>query len=94
MSELREILRTNRISGVPVTVGDELIGIISIEDFIKWLAGEEKDCPIKDKMTVDVKTLYADEPLVHAVSKLEESGFGRFPVVDRKKGSIFVEKPV
>jgi len=27
--------------------------------------------------------LFADEPLVHAVSKLEEFGYGRLPVLDR-----------
>ena len=35
-------------------------------------------------MTTDINKLYADEPLIHAVSKLEQTGFGRFPVVDRK----------
>lgn len=88
MSELREILRTNQISGVPIVDGDQLVGIISIEDFIKWLADGGKDCPIKDKMTTDVKTFYADVPLVHAVSRFEQSGFGRFPVVDRNSGKL------
>lgn len=83
MSELKEILRSNRISGVPVMDGDKLIGIISIEDFINWLAGDHIDCPIKDKMTREVKTLYEDEPLIHAVSRLDKTGFGRFPVIDR-----------
>ncbi|GAF79800.1 unnamed protein product [marine sediment metagenome] len=83
MSELRSILRDNRISGVPVTENEKLVGIISIEDFIKWLTEGNKDCPIKDKMTTDVKKLYVDEPLVLAVSKFEKCGFGRFPVVDR-----------
>ncbi|MFQ5867359.1 MAG: CBS domain-containing protein [bacterium] len=88
MSELREILRSNRISGTPVMNEDKLVGIISIEDFIKWLAEGGKDCLIEKKMTPDVKTLYADEPLVHAVSKLEQTGFGRFPVIDRKDGRL------
>lgn len=83
MSELREILKINRISGTPVVDDHKLVGIISIEDFIKWLADGAKDCPIKDKMIVNVMTLFADEPLVHAVSKLEQFGFGRFPVIDR-----------
>ena len=43
MSELREILRVNRISGIPVTDGDKLVGIVSIEDFIKCLADGKKD---------------------------------------------------
>jgi len=51
MSKLGEVLRSNRISGTPVVEGDKLVGIISIEDFIKWLAEGDKDCLIKDKMT-------------------------------------------
>ena len=38
MSSLRQILRENRISGLPVTQGEDLVGIISLEDFIEWLA--------------------------------------------------------
>ena len=88
MSELREILRSNQISGVPVMDGDKLVGIISIEDFINWLAGDHIDCPVRDKVTREVKTLYADEPLIHTVSKLEQTGFGRFPVVNRQDGKL------
>ncbi|MHC4114620.1 MAG: CBS domain-containing protein [Planctomycetota bacterium] len=88
MSEFGEILRSNRISGVPVMDGDKLVGIISIEDFINWLAGDHIDCPVRDKVTREVKTLYADEPLIHAVSKLEQTGFGRFPVIDRQSGKL------
>lgn len=88
MSELREVLMSNRISGTPVVEGDKLVGIISIEDFIKWLSEGAKDCPIKDKMTTDVNKLYADEPLTHVVSRLEQTGFGRFPVIDRKNGRL------
>ncbi len=84
MSELREILRSNRISGTPVIKEDRLVGLISIEDFIKWLAEGGKKCPIKDRMTTDVKVLYEDEPLTHAVSKLEQTDFGRLPVISRR----------
>jgi len=83
MSELREILKINRISGTPVVDNDKLVGIISIEDFIKWLADGAKDCPIGEKMNAKVMSLFSDEPLVHAVSKLEQFGFGRFPVLNR-----------
>ena len=84
MSRLRTILREKRISGAPVVDKNKLVGIISIDDFIRWLAGREDDCPIKEKMTSDVQTLYADEPLVHAVNKFEQYGFGRFAVIDRQ----------
>ncbi|HID86218.1 MAG TPA: CBS domain-containing protein [Anaerolineae bacterium] len=84
MRELREIMRVNRISGTPVLEDGELVGIVSIEDLIKALASGELDATVGEKMTRDVVTLYADEPLVHAVSKFARYGFGRFPVVDRQ----------
>lgn len=88
MSELREILRANRISGTPVMEGDRMVGVISIEDFIMWLASGENDCPIGTKMTTKVDTMFENEPLIHAVSKLEQTGFGRFPIIDRKSGKL------
>ena len=84
MSILRGILQEKRISGTPVVDKGKLVGIISIDDFIRWLAEREPDCPIGDKMTTDVQTLYADEPLIHAVNKFEQHGFGRFAVIDRQ----------
>ena len=84
MSVLRVILRENRISGTPVIDKGKLVGIISVEDFIKWLANREQDCPIGEKMTRNVQTLYSDEPLTHAINKFEQHGFGRFIVVERQ----------
>ena len=84
IGKLREILRVNRISGTPVVDNDKLVGIISIEDFIKCLAAGEVDTSVEQKMTRDVETLYADEPLIHAVNKSNRHGYGRFPVIDRK----------
>jgi CBS domain-containing protein/anti-sigma regulatory factor (Ser/Thr protein kinase) len=88
MSELRAVLRKHKISGVPVADNNKLLGIISLEDFINWFAEGGIDCPIKEKMTTDVIELYDDEPLVHAVGKFEKSGFGRFPVLDRKSKKL------
>jgi len=88
MSVLRIILQDKRISGTPVIDKGKLVGIISVEDFIKWLADREQDCPIGDKMTRDVQTLYTDEPLIHVVNKFERHGFGRFAVIDRESRQL------
>jgi len=88
MGELREILRVNRISGTSVVDEDRLVGIVSIEDFIKCLADGEIDAFIEEKMTRKVETLYADEPLIHAVNKFNRHGFGRFPVIERSNGKL------
>lgn len=84
MAEFREILRANRISGTPVVEGGQMVGIISIEDLIKALAAGELGATVGEKMTPNPEVLYADEPLIHAVSKFDRLGYGRFPVVDRE----------
>jgi len=88
MSELREILRSNHISGAPIIDGDKLMGIVSLQDFIDWLVEGQSDCSIAEKMTTDVKTLYIDEPLVNVIDKFEKYGFGRFPVITRRGGRL------
>jgi anti-sigma regulatory factor (Ser/Thr protein kinase) len=61
---------------------DKLIGMISIEDFIKCMAEGKMNSFIKDRMSRNIETLYSNEPLVQAVEKLDRLGFGRFPVLD------------
>ena len=84
VNEFREILRVNRISGTPVLENGELVGIVSIEDLIKALANCELDSTVGERMTGNVKTLYADESLVQAIGKFARYGFGRFPAIDRQ----------
>ena len=85
MSGLRSILKNNRISGVPVVQGENLVGLVSVEDFINWLAQGGRDCPVGERMSREVRTLSPGEPLVHAIGKLEQYGYGRLPVVDGER---------
>lgn len=84
MSKLREILRSKRISGVPVVENDVLIGLISIEDFIKWLADKNSGPSVAENMTANVETIYEDSPLVEVLKKFDALRYGRFPVISRK----------
>ena len=88
MSRLREVLRSNRISGVPVTDEGRLVGVICVEDLVNWLMAGAKDCPVKERMSKNVITLYADEPLIHAINKLQRYGFFHFPVIKRGSGEL------
>jgi CBS domain-containing protein len=88
MSDLRDLLRNKRISGVPVVKGKTLVGLVSIEDFITCLSEGKMDSLVKDRMSHDVMTLYDDEPLVHAVEEFDRLGYGRFPVVNRETGKL------
>lgn len=88
MYELRTLLKEHRISGKPVLQDGKLIGIISIEDLINCLMSKEMDKSVGSKMTKNVKTVYADEPLVYAISIFNETHFGRLPVIDRDTGNL------
>lgn len=84
MNDVRRILRDNKISGIPVQENDRLVGIVSIEDLISCLVDEGgiKE-QIKNRMTKNVMTVYADESIVQVVNKFERNGYGRFPVIER-----------
>ncbi|MBU0490756.1 MAG: CBS domain-containing protein [Chloroflexi bacterium] len=86
LREAKEIMRTRRISGLPVVRGRELVGVISIEDIIKALESGEMDVSVGAKMTPNVTTLFADESVVQAVNMFSRYNFGRFPVVERTGG--------
>lgn len=76
-------LKDNRISGLPVVSEGNLIGIISVEDFIKCIITGRKGEQVKDNMTTHLEFIYSDEPLIHVIKKFEKYRFGRFPVKER-----------
>ncbi len=82
MSELKEILRVNRISGVPVLEQGRLVGIVSIEDLIKALESGDIHAPVRERMSAPVITVRASESVVEAVKKFAQYKVGRLPVVD------------
>ncbi len=88
MSNLRRTLRDAAISGVPVVKDKELVGIISIEDLIRWLSNGGVKSTIGEKMQKDPKCIYSDQPLIQAVKRFDQLGYGRFPVIDRETSKL------
>lgn len=82
IDQLKEILRINRISGVPVVQDNRLVGVISIEDLIKALERGEMQATVGEKMSRQVITVSAHDSVVEAVRRFEEHGVGRLPVLD------------
>ncbi len=82
MKELKEVLRINRISGVPVLDGDLLAGVISIEDLIKALVEGEIETPVRKRMTTRMITVQENESVVEAVKKFAQYKVGRLLVVN------------
>jgi len=84
MTELKEILRVNRISGVPVLDGDQLVGVISIEDLIKALVEGDVGAPVRKRMTTRMITVRENESVVEAVKKFAQYKVGRLLVVNER----------
>ncbi|HDZ49884.1 MAG TPA: CBS domain-containing protein [Candidatus Aerophobetes bacterium] len=88
MNKLRGVLRSNRISGIPVIDKDKLVGVVCVEDLVNWLRAGANNCSVEEKMSKNVVTLYTDEPLIHAINKLEQYGFFHFPVLERENKEL------
>lgn len=77
-----ELMRVNRISGVPVIEDEKLVGIISLEDIVRALQNNELTEPVKKYMTGKLVTVRHADSIVEAIKRFTEKGLGRLPVVD------------
>ena len=82
LSKVLEILRLNRISGLPVVENEKLVGVLSLEDIVRALQKNELSAPTREYMTRDVVTVANYESIVTAISTFTEKQLGRLPVVD------------
>lgn len=85
MSEVVDLLREKRISGILVTENDNLVGLISTEDLIKCLINGELAAPVRSYMTTDLITLNSFDYLTEALKTFARTGLGRLPVIDENK---------
>lgn len=83
LSKVLEILRLNRISGLPVVEDDkQLVGVLSLEDIVRALQKNELSAPTSRYMTRDVVTVASYDSIVNALSTFTEKQLGRLPVID------------
>jgi CBS domain-containing protein/anti-sigma regulatory factor (Ser/Thr protein kinase) len=82
LSDVLEILRANRISGVPVVEGERLAGVISLEDIVRALQRNDLAAITSQYMTRDVVTVASYDSIVKAIRMFTEKKLGRLPVVD------------
>jgi len=88
MSQVRPILRSRKITAAPVISNDELLGIVSVEDYINWLTEGVPDCPVSERMSQDLITMFEDEPIVNAIINFEKYRYYEFPVINRETGKL------
>jgi CBS domain-containing protein/anti-sigma regulatory factor (Ser/Thr protein kinase) len=83
LSELKEILRLRRISGVPVVNEDgDLVGVISIEDLLRAYEDGAFNAFAGERMSTNVITVREADSVDTAVQKFQQTGVGRLPVLN------------
>jgi CBS domain-containing protein/anti-sigma regulatory factor (Ser/Thr protein kinase) len=82
LSKVLEILRVNRVSGLPVVDDENLVGILSIEDIVRAMAKNDLSALTSQYMTREVITVASYDSIVKAMRTFTEKGLGRLPVVD------------
>jgi CBS domain-containing protein/anti-sigma regulatory factor (Ser/Thr protein kinase) len=79
---IQNLMKTHRISGVPILQNGAPVGLVSIEDIINALDQGHVNDPAERWMTRNIVTLRDHFSLVRAVAEFDRHGFGRFPVVN------------
>lgn len=82
MLEALDVIKQHRISGAPVMVDGELVGIISTEDLIRALRDGRIDRKVSDYMSAGPITAKATDKVVEALKVFSKTKVGRLPVVD------------
>jgi CBS domain-containing protein/anti-sigma regulatory factor (Ser/Thr protein kinase) len=85
LAKVLDILRINRISGVPVLENGELVGILSLEDIVRAMEKNDLSAITGHYMTRDVVTVASYDSIVKAIRIFTEKGLGRLPVVDENR---------
>jgi CBS domain-containing protein len=82
LRSIQNLMKTHRISGVPILTDGALVGIVSIEDIINALDKGHISESAERWMSRKIVTLRDSFSLVRAVAEFDRNGFGRFPVLD------------
>ncbi|MEN6479086.1 MAG: CBS domain-containing protein [Anaerolineales bacterium] len=84
MAEVKELLRTHHISGVPVLEDGRLVGMVSMEQVIRALESQQLQAPVRERMTASPRVLHEEESIISAIHQFARYGYGRFPVLDQQ----------
>jgi len=79
---IQHLMKTHRISGVPILKDGVPVGLVSIEDIINALDQGHVNDPAERWMTRNIVALRDHFSLVRAVAEFDRHGFGRFPVLN------------
>lgn len=85
ISSALELLRINRISGLPVVDNGILAGVISLEDIVRAMQKSELGKSVREYMSTQIMTVNSYDSVVEAIKTFSEKRLGRLPVIDQSK---------
>ena len=85
MRDIQAIMKEERITGVPITDGSRLMGIVSMEDLLSTMDQGKVEESAGLHMTRNVIVLEEDMPLSFAINYMDKYHYGRFPVLNLHK---------
>lgn len=88
LRRIQQLMKVNRITGLPITQDHKIIGIVSMDDIVNALDRGYIEELAETHMTTKLITLEDDMPLTMSISYFNKFQFGRFPVVDKEKNLV------
>ena len=79
MREIQGIMKAERITGVPITEGSRLCGIVSMEDVLNTMDRGQIEEEAFRHMTRNVIVLEEDMPLSFAINYMDKYHYGPLP---------------
>ncbi|MFC6990179.1 CBS domain-containing protein [Haloplanus sp. GCM10025708] len=82
VADLIERMFRERHTGYPVMRGDDLVGMVTLDDAREVREVERDAYTVGDVMSRDVADISPDADAMEAISTMQQHGVGRLPVVD------------
>ena len=84
LRHIQLLMRENYTTGVPITEGSKLVGLVSMDDIVTALDKGYIEAAAEEKMTKDLVVLDGEMPLSFAITSLNKYRYSRFPVVNKQ----------
>jgi len=79
VSELIQTMFRERHTGYPVAVGDDVVGLVTLDD-ARAVRDVERDAyRVRDVMTTELFTVSPDDDVMTALTELDDNEVGRLP---------------
>ena len=88
MADLLEVMRQNRISGMPVVDAGRLVGVVSLEDLVRAMSVGDLQGRVRAYMTPEIIVVKTADPVVEALKVFTHTRVGRLPVVGPDGGLV------